>query len=144
MHISGAVYLTEKATSCDCFSPLFLLLHIAGGPCLLVDIQSGNCHISWRSPLRRNNSQVAKMWGVKRITSLLLLCQIYWAAVIGQLVSVNSGVEVPIGRSVYLDQNALAFEPIASGEKCKVEVALSEPYYQRVGILQPEVFRLHA
>ncbi|XP_063962437.1 FRAS1-related extracellular matrix protein 1-like [Lytechinus pictus] len=79
------------------------------------------------------------MDGVKTTTTLLLVLGLT-CNVIGQLVRVNSGLEVPIGRSVSLDQDDLVFEPVEEGEQCKVEVALNEPYYQKVGLLQPEVF----
>ncbi|XP_030844618.1 FRAS1-related extracellular matrix protein 1-like isoform X2 [Strongylocentrotus purpuratus] len=79
------------------------------------------------------------MNAVKSITTLLLVLGLT-SNVIGQLVRVNNGLEVPIGRSVTLGQDDLVFEPVEEGEKCKVEVALNEPYYQKVGLLQPEVF----
>ena len=58
---------------------------------------------------------------------------------IGQLVVTNLGLNVPIGRSVYLDPSRLYIEPPLPGEVCKVEVAVQEPFYQRVGRLEPQV-----
>ncbi|XP_071486753.1 FRAS1-related extracellular matrix protein 1-like [Diadema antillarum] len=81
---------------------------------------------------------MARITDRELITSLLLLG--HMAAVIGQLVTVNQGLEVAIGRHVYLNRSVLAFEPVTEGQQCKVEVALNEAYFQRVGILQPEVF----
>ncbi|XP_072023981.1 FRAS1-related extracellular matrix protein 1-like [Amphiura filiformis] len=63
--------------------------------------------------------------------------------VIGQLVVTNRGLNVPIGRSVYVDPSTLYIEPPLPGEVCKVEVAVQEPFYQRVGRLEPQVFDCH-
>ena len=61
------------------------------------------------------------------------------ATVIGQLVVVNQPLEVAIGRTVLLDDSVLAFQTPGEDEQCKVEVANDEPFYQRVGTLEPQV-----
>ena len=70
---------------------------------------------------------------------LLVIFTCQQSAVIGQLVVTNLGLNVPIGRSVYLDPSRLYIEPPLPGEVCKVEVAIQEPFYQRVGRLEPQV-----
>lgn len=72
------------------------------------------------------------------ITCVVLLIEIYH--VIGQLVLMNSGVVVPIGRSVQLTELSLQFRPVGPEEECRVQVEVNEPYYMRVGTIQPQVF----
>ena len=73
-------------------------------------------------------------------TAVFLLAVMSWPLLaIGQLVVTNVGLHVPIGRSVYVDPSVLYIEPPLPGEVCKVEVAVQEPLYQRVGRLEPQV-----
>ncbi|XP_006816147.1 FRAS1-related extracellular matrix protein 1 [Saccoglossus kowalevskii] len=61
--------------------------------------------------------------------------------VIGQLVAVNNGLTVMIGRTKFLDPADLTFNlPDVDEGECKVEVVLNEPMTQRVGVLTPQVF----
>lgn len=56
----------------------------------------------------------------------------------GSLVTVNLGVEVPRGGSVFITGKELkvSVDPTAD---CKVEVVMNEPVTQRVGRLTPQV-----
>ncbi|XP_070564197.1 FRAS1-related extracellular matrix protein 1-like [Ptychodera flava] len=69
-----------------------------------------------------------------------LVSVILTSPVIGQLVAVNKGLTVPIGRTTFLDPADLTFHVYNPEEECKVEVVLNEPITQRVGQLSPQVF----
>lgn len=71
--------------------------------------------------------------------SLLLLLLTIMAAVCARsLVLVNSGVQVPRGRMVFITNSELSIVADADAD-CKVEVVLNEPVTQRVGKLSPQV-----
>jgi len=73
---------------------------------------------------------------------LLLLLQALTAVCSRSLVMMNSGVQVPRGRSVFITESELrvSVEPSAD---CKVEVVMNEPVTQRVGTLSPQVRPAH-
>lgn len=72
------------------------------------------------------------------IITLLLLLLAAMIACRGSLVTVNLGVEVPRGGSVFITEKELkvSVDPTAD---CKVEVVMNEPVTQRVGRLTPQV-----
>ncbi|KAF6715166.1 FRAS1-related extracellular matrix protein 1 [Oryzias melastigma] len=71
--------------------------------------------------------------------SLLLLLLTIMAAVCARsLVVVNSGVQVPRGRMVFITNSELSIDADADAD-CKVEVVLNEPVTQRVGKLSPQM-----
>lgn len=72
------------------------------------------------------------------IISVLVLADLC-TTIISQLVLQNSGVVVPTGRSVQLTELALQFRPVGDEEQCRVRVEVNEPYYMRVGTIQPQV-----
>lgn len=69
---------------------------------------------------------------------VLLLVELS-SVVVSELVLMNTGVVVPIGRSVHLTEHALQFRPVGPNEECRVMVEVNEPYYMRVGSIQPQV-----
>ncbi|XP_040896305.1 FRAS1-related extracellular matrix protein 1b isoform X2 [Toxotes jaculatrix] len=71
------------------------------------------------------------------VTVLLLLAVTVVCS--GNLVVVNSGVEVARGRSVFITEKELKINVDPSAD-CKVEVVMNEPVTQRVGRLTPQVF----
>ena len=77
-----------------------------------------------------------------KMTLLLVLVLSITTTVIGQLVLVNEPLEVAIGRTVVLDERVLAIQSPEEDEQCKVEVAIDEPFYQRVGTLEPQVNKI--
>ncbi|XP_077981131.1 FRAS1-related extracellular matrix protein 1-like [Glandiceps talaboti] len=70
----------------------------------------------------------------------LILFVSLMSTVIGQLVAVNNGLAVAIGRTVFLNPADLTFHLTNPEDECKVEVILNEPMTQRVGSLSPQVF----
>ncbi|KAM4548346.1 FRAS1-related extracellular matrix protein 1b isoform 2-T4 [Odontesthes bonariensis] len=73
------------------------------------------------------------------VPPLLLLLQALTAVCGRSLVLVNSGVQVPRGRSVFITESELRLSVEPSAD-CKVEVVMNEPVTQRVGTLTPQVF----
>ncbi|RVE74139.1 hypothetical protein OJAV_G00038340 [Oryzias javanicus] len=71
--------------------------------------------------------------------SLLLLLTIVAEVCARSLVVVNSGVQVPRGRMVFITNSELSIIADADAD-CKVKVVLNEPVTQRVGKLSPQVF----
>ncbi|NXW50503.1 FREM1 protein, partial [Nyctiprogne leucopyga] len=58
-------------------------------------------------------------------------------------ISVNLGVKVMKGQSVFLSEDNLKFSIPREKDVCKVEVVINEPITQRVGKLTPQVFDCH-
>ncbi|KFQ30858.1 FRAS1-related extracellular matrix protein 1, partial [Merops nubicus] len=58
-------------------------------------------------------------------------------------ISVNLGVKVMKGQSVFLSEEDLKFAIPREKDVCKVEVVINEPITQRVGKLTPQVFDCH-
>ncbi|NXU95636.1 FREM1 protein, partial [Xiphorhynchus elegans] len=58
-------------------------------------------------------------------------------------ISVNLGVKVMKGQSVFLSEDDLRFSIPREKDVCKVEVVINEPMTQRVGKLTPQVFDCH-
>ncbi|NXS94485.1 FREM1 protein, partial [Jacana jacana] len=58
-------------------------------------------------------------------------------------ISVNLGLKVMKGQSVFLSEDDLKFSIPREKEVCKVEVVINEPITQRVGKLIPQVFDCH-
>ncbi|NXC41076.1 FREM1 protein, partial [Penelope pileata] len=58
-------------------------------------------------------------------------------------VSVNFGIKVMKGQSVFLSEDDLKFSIPREKDVCKVEVVINEPITQRVGKLTPQVFDCH-
>ncbi|NXO01589.1 FREM1 protein, partial [Rhinopomastus cyanomelas] len=58
-------------------------------------------------------------------------------------ISVNLGIKVMKGQSVFLSEDDLKFSIPREKDVCKVEVVLNEPITQRVGKLTPQVFDCH-
>ncbi|NXA90466.1 FREM1 protein, partial [Melanocharis versteri] len=58
-------------------------------------------------------------------------------------ISVNRGVKVMKGQSVFLSEEDLKFSIPKEKDVCKVEVVINEPITQRVGKLTPQVFDCH-
>ncbi|NXE98922.1 FREM1 protein, partial [Menura novaehollandiae] len=58
-------------------------------------------------------------------------------------ISVNLGVKVMKGQSVFLSEDDLRFSIPREKDVCKVEVVINEPITQRVGKLTPQVFDCH-
>ncbi|NXX97108.1 FREM1 protein, partial [Centropus bengalensis] len=58
-------------------------------------------------------------------------------------ISVNLGVKVMKGQSVFLSEDDLKFSIPREKDACKVEVVINEPITQRVGKLTPQVFDCH-
>ncbi|NWV71631.1 FREM1 protein, partial [Malurus elegans] len=58
-------------------------------------------------------------------------------------ISVNLGVKVMKGQSVFLSEDDLKFSIPREKDVCKVEVVTNEPITQRVGKLTPQVFDCH-
>uniref|UniRef100_A0A8C5TU75 FRAS1 related extracellular matrix 1 n=1 Tax=Malurus cyaneus samueli TaxID=2593467 RepID=A0A8C5TU75_9PASS len=82
---------------------------------------------------------------------MALSCHItcFYAAILALLVvcssfiSVNFGVKVMKGQSVFLSEDDLKFSIPREKDVCKVEVVTNEPITQRVGKLTPQVFDCH-
>ncbi|KAM6991451.1 FRAS1-related extracellular matrix protein 1 [Passerculus sandwichensis] len=73
---------------------------------------------------------------------LLLLLPVVLRVVCSSFISVNLGVKVMKGQSVFLSEEDLNFSIPREKDVCKVEV-ISEPITQRVGKLTPQVFDCH-
>ncbi|NXW89537.1 FREM1 protein, partial [Alopecoenas beccarii] len=58
-------------------------------------------------------------------------------------ISVNLGMKVMKGQSVFLSEDDLKFSIPREKDVCKVEVVINEPITQRVGKLTPQVFDCH-
>ncbi|XP_078656896.1 FRAS1-related extracellular matrix protein 1-like [Branchiostoma floridae x Branchiostoma belcheri] len=68
---------------------------------------------------------------------LYLLVQ---TGVSGSLIKSLQPMDVPIGQTAPLSEEHVVFNLPADNSTCKVEVVLNEPMFQRVGVLQPQVF----
>lgn len=73
---------------------------------------------------------------------LILLLPVMLRVVCSSFISVNLGVKVMKGQSVFLSEEDLKFSIPREKDACKVEVVINEPITQRVGKLTPQVFRL--
>lgn len=73
---------------------------------------------------------------------LFLLLLIVLRVVCSSFISVNLGVKVMKGQSVFLSEDDLKFSIPREKDVCKVEVVINEPITQRVGKLTPQVFGL--
>ncbi|XP_074388808.1 FRAS1-related extracellular matrix protein 1 isoform X2 [Zonotrichia albicollis] len=73
---------------------------------------------------------------------LLLLLPVVLRVVCSSFISVNLGVKVMKGQSVFLSEEDLNFSIPREKDVCKVEV-INEPITQRVGKLTPQVFDCH-
>lgn len=78
----------------------------------------------------------------ERIQLFLLLPAVLRVAC-SSFISVNLGVKVMKGQSVFLLEDDLKFSIPREKDACKVEVVINEPITQRVGKLTPQVFQLH-
>ncbi|KAK2517119.1 Frem1 [Columba livia] len=74
---------------------------------------------------------------------LFLLLLIVLRVVCSSFISVNLGVKVMKGQSVFLSEDDLKFSIPREKDVCKVEVVINEPITQRVGKLTPQVFDCH-
>ncbi|XP_010193932.1 FRAS1-related extracellular matrix protein 1 isoform X2 [Colius striatus] len=73
---------------------------------------------------------------------LFLLLPVVLRVACSSFISVNLGMKVMKGQSVFLTEDDLKFS-IPREDICKVEVELNEPITQRVGKLTPQVFDCH-
>lgn len=73
---------------------------------------------------------------------LFLLLPAALRVVYSSYISVNLGVKVMKGQSVFLSEDDLKFSIPREKDVCKVEVVTNEPITQRVGKLTPQVFGL--
>ncbi|XP_010114485.1 PREDICTED: FRAS1-related extracellular matrix protein 1 [Chlamydotis macqueenii] len=74
---------------------------------------------------------------------LFLLLPVVLRVVCSSFISVNLGVKVMKGQSVFLSEDDLKFSIPREKDVCKVEVVINEPITQRVGKLTPQVFDCH-
>uniref|UniRef100_A0A8V5H8G8 FRAS1-related extracellular matrix protein N-terminal domain-containing protein n=1 Tax=Melopsittacus undulatus TaxID=13146 RepID=A0A8V5H8G8_MELUD len=74
---------------------------------------------------------------------LFLLLPLLLRVVRSSFISVNLGVKVMKGQSVFLSEDDLKFSIPREKDACKVEVVINEPITQRVGKLTPQVFDCH-
>ncbi|XP_010217525.1 PREDICTED: FRAS1-related extracellular matrix protein 1 [Tinamus guttatus] len=74
---------------------------------------------------------------------LLLLLAAILRVISASFISVNLGVKVMKGQSVFLSEDDLKFSIPREKDACKVEVVINEPITQRVGKLTPQVFDCH-
>ncbi|XP_048147949.1 FRAS1-related extracellular matrix protein 1 isoform X3 [Corvus hawaiiensis] len=74
---------------------------------------------------------------------LFLLLPVMLRAVCSSFISLNLGVKVMKGQSVFLSEEDLKFSIPREKDVCKVEVVINEPITQRVGKLTPQVFDCH-
>ncbi|XP_050184586.1 FRAS1-related extracellular matrix protein 1 isoform X6 [Myiozetetes cayanensis] len=72
-----------------------------------------------------------------------LLLPVVLRVVCSSFISVNHGVKVMKGQSVFLSEDDLKFSIPREKDVCKVEVVINEPITQRVGQLTPQVFDCH-
>nr|XP_014426327.1 FRAS1-related extracellular matrix protein 1 isoform X2 [Pelodiscus sinensis] len=77
------------------------------------------------------------------ITCLFPLLAVILRCICSSFVSVNLGVKVMKGQSVFLSEDDLQFSIPREKDACKVEVVINEPITQRVGKLTPQVFDCH-
>lgn len=73
---------------------------------------------------------------------LFLLLPVMLRVVCSSFISLNLGVKVMKGQSVFLSEEDLKFSIPREKDVCKVEVVINEPITQRVGKLTPQVFGL--
>lgn len=73
-------------------------------------------------------------------TWLLPLLAVLLRVVCSSFISVNLGMKVMKGQSVFLSEDDLKFSIPREKDLCKVEVVINEPITQRVGKLTPQVF----
>lgn len=71
---------------------------------------------------------------------LFPLLTVILRCVCSSFISVNRGVKVMKGQSVFLSKDDLQFSIPRVKDACKVEVVINEPITQRVGKLTPQVF----
>ncbi|KAM8793121.1 FRAS1-related extracellular matrix protein 1 [Eudromia elegans] len=76
-------------------------------------------------------------------SGLFLLLAAVLRVVCASFISVNLGVKVMKGQSVFLSEDDLKFSIPREKDACKVEVVINEPITQRVGKLTPQVFDCH-
>ncbi|XP_014107672.1 PREDICTED: FRAS1-related extracellular matrix protein 1 [Pseudopodoces humilis] len=76
-------------------------------------------------------------------SSLFLLLPVVLRVVCSSFISVNLGMKVMKGQSVFLSEEDLKFSIPREKDVCKVEVVINEPITQRVGKLTPQVFDCH-
>ncbi|XP_053888402.1 FRAS1-related extracellular matrix protein 1 isoform X1 [Malaclemys terrapin pileata] len=74
---------------------------------------------------------------------LFPLLAVILRCVCSSFISVNLGVKVMKGQSVFLSEDDLQFSIPREKDACKVEVVINEPITQRVGKLTPQVFDCH-
>nr|XP_009677125.1 PREDICTED: FRAS1-related extracellular matrix protein 1-like isoform X1 [Struthio camelus australis] len=74
---------------------------------------------------------------------LFLLLAVILRVACTSFISVNLGVKVMKGQSVFLSEDDLKFSIPKEKDACKVEVVINEPITQRVGKLTPQVFDCH-
>ncbi|XP_014808107.1 PREDICTED: FRAS1-related extracellular matrix protein 1 isoform X1 [Calidris pugnax] len=74
---------------------------------------------------------------------LFLLLPLLLRVVCSSFISVNLGLKVMKGQSVFLSEDDLKFSIPREKDVCKVEVVINEPITQRVGKLTPQVFDCH-
>ncbi|KAM6109412.1 FRAS1-related extracellular matrix protein 1 [Phoenicopterus ruber ruber] len=74
---------------------------------------------------------------------LFLLLPVVLRVVCSSFISVNLGMKVMKGQSVFLSEDDLKFSIPREKDACKVEVVINEPITQRVGKLTPQVFDCH-
>ncbi|XP_065512088.1 FRAS1-related extracellular matrix protein 1 isoform X4 [Caloenas nicobarica] len=74
---------------------------------------------------------------------LFLLLLVVLRVVCSSFISVNLGMKVMKGQSVFLSEDDLKFSIPREKDVCKVEVVINEPITQRVGKLTPQVFDCH-
>ncbi|XP_014728412.1 PREDICTED: FRAS1-related extracellular matrix protein 1 [Sturnus vulgaris] len=72
-----------------------------------------------------------------------LLLPVMLRVVCSSFISVNLGLKVMKGQSVFLSEEDLKFSIPREKDACKVEVVINEPITQRVGKLTPQVFDCH-
>ncbi|XP_062465028.1 FRAS1-related extracellular matrix protein 1 isoform X4 [Pezoporus occidentalis] len=83
-----------------------------------------------------NMKPIEKSW-------VFLLLPLLLRVVCSSFISVNLGVKVMKGQSVFLSEDNLKFSIPREKDACKVEVVINEPITQRVGKLTPQVFDCH-
>lgn len=71
-----------------------------------------------------------------------LLLPVILRVVCSSFISVNLGLKVMKGQSVFLSEEDLQFSIPREKDACKVEVVINEPITQRVGKLTPQVLGL--
>ncbi|XP_070794695.1 FRAS1-related extracellular matrix protein 1 [Pituophis catenifer annectens] len=74
---------------------------------------------------------------------VLLLFALNLKTTCSTFVSINQGLKVMRGQSVFLSPNELQFSIPREKDTCKIEVVMNEPISQRVGKMTPQVFDCH-